>query len=626
MLWLMSGVRQAADSNWTGLGEPTRGRTAAELNPTLWRTIVRYTRIRRLGIPLVAAVCVAVAGNMLALSADDDLLSPGNLLLSRSVYNSNPANIVVGTSLPPGCADTSVGCPKKGGKATNDGTLPLVWNNSLADSSFGITSKILLDQLTPSGKFVNTLEVPNSTQPGVSSTDDQLVTSFPSKSELALNLSTDGRHVSFMGYVAPVGAVDVSNANTPLVVDPTNPVGTAVYRAAADLDRHGRFHFTLTNAYSGNNGRAAILHNENGYRWFFTAGNAGNGGNPQPDGIIIGAGAQIMTRERAAEVAQVPGLPAPVGSFNITQLGLPHDKIGKDTNFRGLTVFHNVLFYTKGSGGNGINTVYFVDTTGAACPGTSPMPGIGLPVLGASLPNLPMAYDSSHAGLQGNGVTPTNMCILAGFPTLLANSSTGVTNPFGLWFADDHTLYVADEGDGVAGPTPTSFYDHARSQRAAGLQKWVLDGSTHKWTLLYTLQSGLALGVPYTVTGYPTGNNPGTGLPWSPATDGLRNITGRVNRDGTVTIWAITSTISGNGDQGADPNRLVAVSERLSATTADGARFTTVRAAGYGEVLRGVSFTPGTTALRCDDRPSDNDGCRDARNDERDERGGRTRE
>jgi hypothetical protein len=33
-------------------------------------------------------------------------------------------------------------------------------------------------------------------------------------------------------------------------------------------------------------------------------------------------------------------------------------------------------------------------------------------------------------------------------------------------------------------------------------------------------------------------------------------LTGKVNRDGTVTIFAITSTISGSGDHGADPNRL----------------------------------------------------------------------
>ena len=40
------------------------------------------------------------------------------------------------------------------------------------------------------------------------------------------------------------------------------------------------------------------------------------------------------------------------------------DKTGKDTNFRGLTIFNNVVYFTKGSGSNGVNTVYFIDTTG----------------------------------------------------------------------------------------------------------------------------------------------------------------------------------------------------------------------------------------------------------------------
>ena len=506
--------------------------------------------------------------------------------------------------------------PQEGRPRDQRRLAPLVWNNSLADSSFGITSKILLDQLTPSGRFINTLEVPNSSQPGISSADDQLVTSFPSKSEIALNLSTDGERVSFMGYVAPVGAIDISNANTPLVIDPTNPVGLSAYRAVADVDRHGRFRFTVTNAYSGNNGRAAVLNRDHDLQLFYLAGNAGNGGNPQPDGIITGAGAQILTREHQPEAAQVPGLPTPVASFNITQLGVPHDKIGKDTNFRGLTIFDQVLYYSKGSGGNGINTVYFVDTTGTACMSTSTTPGVGLPVGGASLPTAPLTFDMSHTGLQASGVAPTNMCILAGFPTLLASASSGVSNPFGLWFADDHTLYVADEGDGATGSTPATFYDHAAAQRGAGLQKWVLNAATHTWTLAYTLQVGLDLGVPYSVAGYPTGNNPGTGLPWAPATDGLRNITGRVNRNGTATIWAITSTVSGNGDQGADPNKLVVITDRLAAV-APGSSFTTLRAAGYGEVLRGVSFTPGTEIEPCGDRHGDAGECDDARGDSR---------
>jgi len=246
--------------------------------------------------------------------------------------------------------------------------------------------------------------------------------------------------------------------------------------------------------------------------------------------------------------------------------------------------------------------VYFVDTTGLACPKTSTTPGVGLPQPAALLPTVPLAYDMSHAGLQANGVAPTNMCILAGFPTLLASASTGVANPFGLWFANDHTLYVADEGDGTGGSTPANFYDHSAAQQNAGLQKWVLNDISHTWALAYTLQAGLNLGAPYTVAGYPTGNNPGTGLPWAPATDGLRNITGRVNRDGTADIWAITSTVSGNGDQGADPNKLVAITDRLAATTAGRAHFTALRTARYGEVLRGVSFTPGTEVASCGDR------------------------
>jgi hypothetical protein len=158
-----------------------------------------------------------------------------------------------------------------------------------------------------------------------------LVTSFNSKSELALNLSTDHRYVTFLGYVAPVDTLDASNSNTPGAVDPTNPVGENVYRAVGQVDTSGKIQFTATNAYSGNNGRAAILNNSDGANVIYTAGNAGNGGNPQPDDIILAAGLQIMDPQVKALVAQNPALPTPVGSFNITQLGNKADKIGKDT-------------------------------------------------------------------------------------------------------------------------------------------------------------------------------------------------------------------------------------------------------------------------------------------------------
>src|SRR5262249_44516910 len=227
-------------------------------------------------------------------------------------------------------------------------------------------------------------------------TKDQMVTSFSSKSELALNVSTDGSIITFMGYLAPVNALEVSNANTPLVIDPTNPVDVIARRLVATVDSKGKFRFTATNAYSGNNGRAAILDNANGANAIFTAGNAGNGSNPQPFGVVIGAGAQIMTPQIKALVAQQDALPTPVGSFSVTLLGAKPDKVGKDDNFRGLTIFDGVVYYSKGSGGNGVNTVYFVDTSGQACPN-----GVGLPAAGASLPDAPLPYDSAQVAVSG---------------------------------------------------------------------------------------------------------------------------------------------------------------------------------------------------------------------------------
>ena len=51
--------------------------------------------------------------------------------------------------------------------------------------------------------------------------------------------------------------------------------------------------------------------------------------------------------------------------------------------------------------------------------------------------------------------------------------------------------------------------------------------------------------------------------------------------------------LSGDGDQGADPNQLVSIIDYLSSTTAPaGESFSTVMPATYGQVIRGVSFTP----------------------------------
>ncbi len=301
-----------------------------------------------------------------------------------------------------------------------------------------------------------------------------MVTSFSSKSELALNLSTDGQRSDLHGLPGADQRARRFELEHARRYRPDQPGSGCRLPRCRRRRRAWQVPFAKTNAYSGNNGRAAILNSAANV--LYTAGNAGNGANPQPDGVIVGAGAQILDSQVKALVAQKPGDPTPVGSFSVTQLGYPADKVGKDTNFRGLTIFDNVVYYTKGSGGNGINTVYFVDTTGQACPN-----GVGLPDPNAVLPTAPINYDASV--LQTLGVTPYNMCVLNGFPTNLAKKTTSF--PFGIWFANPTTLYVADEGNGTnTYSSATNTYTAAaaaedRRPAEVGAQRRHLDARLH---------------------------------------------------------------------------------------------------------------------------------------------------
>ncbi len=105
-------------------------------------------------------------------------------------------------------------------------------------------------------------------------------------------------------------------------------------------------------------------------------------------------------------------------------------------------------------------------------------------------------------------------------------------------------------------PTPRRPHPPQPVCRSGGSIRRAMD-------LDYTLQNGLNLGLAlhgrqpghlpdgqqqlHHATGGTTcpGRRPPTACATSPV---------EVNADGTVTIWAATSTVSGSGDQGADPN------------------------------------------------------------------------
>jgi hypothetical protein len=353
-----------------------------------------------------------------------------------------------------------------------------------------------------------------------------------------------------------VGLLDASNADAVIGQDPTNPVTFAFgktyafRRTIVSVDEKANITYTPTDNYGGNNGRSALL-GSNGL--YYTVGNANNG-----NATTFGA-----TNGTNPDVTETTGLVVvnPLGS-SVVNWTIPSatsaevnpllqrvfppakaDKPGKDNNYRGVSEFGGALFFTKGSGSNGIDTVYTVSAPN-------------------SLPTL------------GNAASST-IAVVPGFPTDSAKQTGGDFTPFAVFFANPTTMYVSDEGSG----------DSLDISSHAGLQKWIL-GSDGRWQLQYVLTKGLIGVVDSNVTG--------SDGPWPAITTvGLRNLTGRINGNGTVTLWATTSTSSASVDNGADPNKVVEITDQIAATQSSqvgNESFTTVAGPVYRTVFRGVGF------------------------------------
>jgi len=486
---------------------------------------VKFGKISRAAL-LAGSSLVALAA---ASAARADFIENGSLLISTTTYQDTGAvaNLVAGTSQLPGSTAGTTST------AVSNGNLNTVWNNASVDGSFGVTSAITLQDLNANtGAVLNSMNVTSVT--GGSGAQSQVVTSFSSKSELGLNITntSSGFVATFMGYVgAPLGALDVSNSDTKELPDPTNPV-TSFFGSGYGFNRGvvavngttGSLSVTQTAAYGGNNGRSALLA-PNGL--YYTVGNSNNG-TAKSGPITTTTGLEVVS----------PGSTTNSTMVDPTYQSISGDKAGKDSNFRDVVLnpYTNQLFFTKGSGSNGIDTVYTVS-----------VPGGGLPT----------AANASSATIS----------VAPGFSTSPAKTAADYT-PFGLFFANATTMYVADEGTG----------DSTDTGQHAGLEKWSLVNGT--WKLDYTLQSNL-IGKTYNVAGWN----------YTETTVGLRNLTGRVNADGTVTLWATTSTTSGSGDNGADPNQIVMITDSLGATTLpNGESFATYAGPEAGLRYGGVAF------------------------------------
>lgn len=397
---------------------------------------------------------------------------------------------------------------------------PYIFNNPNVS---GVQGSIWIDQYTttPFSARVNTLGLKG------------ITSSFSSKSEGALLLSVDKMHLTYMGYQAGDGLQGVSNSYTP-AANLNNNTHILYNREVALINADGTYSLQpQANAYSGDNPRAAITIDGT---YFYMAGNSDS---TTYNNFTTGPGTTIGARY------------VTLGSTTSIQLGkyiatdrpdeTPKQHI-KDNNFRGIGIFNGNLYTSKGSGGNGDDGLFQV--------------GTGLPT-----------------------GTNNTITLLFGYPATDPNTGNpSPITPFGFWFADPTTVYVADEGypnvDTNGNLIPDPY---------AGLEKWV--NTNGVWQLEYTLRAGLNLYQATTVTGYPA----------KTYTYGIRNLAGHDNHDGTVTLYAITAQYSTFSNGEPDPDKLVTITDLVGATTLPTSeQFITLQWSGVGEVFRGVAFTPGS--------------------------------
>jgi len=540
------------------------------------------------------------------------------LLVSRAVYD--PTFTVTGTLPFNATPETTNAAPVT---AVTPGTYPNVFTTEgvTADANFGVTSDMVIDQWA-AGATSPTQYLDVTAAAKQSGFD--FTTSFASKSELALNLSQDGTAITFNGYNTPIDSIDRSNSNTPGVIDPTNTdIAPATYRTVAQLNLTTKaLTFTNTNAYSGNNGRASVLAGGQ----YYIVGNAGNSGSsPNPtygqlDMLTMNSGVQTIAAGSSCAFSQPVGTffsgnsstyaaPTSCGlgtitdalsstvfakktnaggnqfGFSLTSVGLAFDKTGKDANFRGLFLAPDGTLYTsKGSGSNGVNTVFQVGATGALANGAqfSNLQNVAVTPL-FSAPTT--AWSGAPAASNEPASNATLTAALTAASVTSWPLSWNVGYPFGMWMPKSNTnlMFVADEGDG----------DPADMAIGSG-GLWVYQKSGGTWTAIAHVTQGLNLGQAYTVTD--TNGTYGTaGAKYTTTADGLRNIAGQINSDGSYTLYAVTSTANNSlgttFDAGADSNQLVKITLSVSGTNVTTSGFTVMQTAPYGQVLRGVTMS-----------------------------------
>ena len=359
---------------------------------------------------------------------------------------------------------------------------------------------------------------------------------YGSSSEGTLQLSSNGRYLTIMGYGvnaaafnADPGAFSPNSANTALGQSgsQTGQGYTAVPRVVALIDSNGDVNTSTAvyNVFNANNPRSAFTSDGTN---IYISGQGTSGDN---------TGGVFLAQLGANAATTITGNDAgPVSS--------------QDT--RTVELVNNTLYVSSDSKSGATNRDY-VGTLGTA----------GNPPLTLANGGAGPAMLTGFGNPGGTGRITVTSANTNGVNTV---GSTINLSPENFFFASASVLYVADGG----APKNTSGNSGLGD---GGLQKWVnsnADGSG-TWSLEYTLAAGLGL-VPNTSAS---------------GTTGLYGLAGEVVGN-AVQLYATSFTA---GD--TDPSFLFGITDLLSATTpAPSERFAQLATAPADSNFKGVSFAP----------------------------------
>ncbi len=373
---------------------------------------------------------------------------------------------------------------------------------------------------------------------------------YGSASEGFLQLSTDGRYLTIMGYgvnattfnsapLSTYGTAALGQTTSLTAANQTGTVYTTVPRVVALIGGNGSVDTStaLTGVFNTNNPRSAATADGSS---FYVSGQGANKTDPTQGVFFASLGATTAT---------------PINNSTDTRAVAILNEGG------GNTLYVSRDFNPPGSGGQNFSNV-----------STLTGPTGGLPTSSTGLVTthiVPRASPFSSGGNNGS------IDLTAGTANGINNSRIGkfvYVSPEQYFFASPTVLYVTDSGQ------PKNGNANAAALGEGGLQKWVLTSGV--WTLDYDLYNGLDL---------VNNANANSATPTAPGVTGLFGLTGEVIGD-EVELFATSY-----GLNELSPSYLYEITDMLDDTTAAEASsemFATLYAAPADTSIRGVSFTP----------------------------------